>query len=71
MNSILLVEDDPILGEGLVLSLQLDGHNVDWARTIASGKDKWSSTKHFDLVLLDMGLPDGQGIDLCREIRTD
>ena len=70
MNSILLVEDDPILGEGLVLSLQLDGHNVDWAKSIASGKDKWS-TKHFDLVLLDMGLPDGQGIDLCREIRTD
>jgi two-component system OmpR family response regulator len=68
MSSVLLVEDDPILGEGLVLSLQLEGHNVDWAKTLSSGKEKWSS-KQFDLVLLDMGLPDGEGIDLCREIR--
>lgn len=68
MNSILLVEDDPILGEGLVLSLQLEGHNVDWAKSISSGQEKWSS-KQFDLVLLDMGLPDGIGLDLCRMIR--
>ncbi len=68
MNSILLVEDDPILGEGLVLALQLEGFNVDWAKTIASGREKWQS-KQFDLVLLDMGLPDGEGITLCREIR--
>ena len=68
MNSILLVEDDPLLGEGLVLSLQLEGYTVDWAKTLNSGREKFNS-KNFNLVILDMGLPDGLGIELCREIR--
>lgn len=71
MNSkLLLVEDDPILGEGLVLSFQLEGLTVDWAKTLRDGREKYNNSI-FDMVVLDMGLPDGRGIDLCQEIRKE
>lgn len=69
-SKLLLVEDDPILGEGLVLSLQLEGLTVDWAKTLRDGREKYNQSS-FDLVILDIGLPDGLGLELCREIRTE
>ncbi len=66
--NILLVEDDPILGEGLVISLKLEGCNVLWAKSLAEGK-MFFSNGDFQLVVLDIGLPDGPGTELCKHIR--
>ena len=68
-NKILLVEDDPVLGEGLVLSLTLEGYEVTWAKNFKDGLENFS-VKSFHLVVLDIGLPDGLGTNLCREIRS-
>lgn len=67
-KSLLLVEDDPILGEGLVISFKLEGYQIAWGKTLAEGK-KLYDDGNFDLVILDIGLPDGPGTDLCRMIR--
>ena len=66
---ILLVEDDPILGEGLALSLKLEGYEVEWMKTIQSGLTAFE-VQTPDLAVLDINLPDGSGLELCRSIRT-
>lgn len=65
---LLLVEDDPILGEGLTLGLKLEDYEVFWEENIKSAQ-LILSKKQFDLIILDIGLPDGQGTDLCKTIR--
>lgn len=67
-KSLLLVEDDPVLGEGLVLSFKLEGYQITWAKTLAEGK-KFYSDSAPDLIVLDIGLPDGPGTELCRLVR--
>lgn len=59
---ILLVEDDSTLGEGLKKSLSKN-YEVDWAPKFAEAK-KLLAAKSFELVILDLGLPDGYGMDL-------
>ena len=61
-KSLLLVEDDPILGEGLMISLKLEGYQIEWGKTLAEGK-KLFDAGNFDLIILDIGLPDGHGTD--------
>lgn len=65
---ILMVEDDPILGKGLLISLDLEGYKVDWGKSYHEGIEKFKN-QVFDLVLLDIGLPDKPGTELCRSIR--
>jgi DNA-binding response OmpR family regulator len=65
---ILLVEDDPMLGEGLNISLKLDSYEVVWKKTVTDGLEAFTSEK-FDLAILDINLPDGYGTDLCKTIR--
>ena len=65
---ILLVEDDESLGAGLVGVLAADGHEVRWAQSGAQTR-KLLADAAPDLVLLDLGLPDVDGLDLCAEIR--
>ncbi len=68
MAAIMLVEDDYTIG-GLVLSaLRSDGHNVAWVRTGADAS-RVAVRGPVDMVLLDLGLPDVDGLDLCRELR--
>lgn len=76
---LLLVEDDPMLGAALRQGLQQDGHAVDWARTRAEADTAWLASTDFsltyDAVVLDLGLPDGAGVDLlgkarARQVRT-
>ena len=67
---ILLVEDDQGLGEGLVESLTQQGHEVFWAHTGRAGLDVVEAGEPFDLVLLDLGLPDMDGIRVCRRLRA-
>ena len=67
---ILLVEDDGLLGDGLRTGLRGDGHAVDWV-TGCGAATAALATEPFDLVVLDLGLPDGDGLDLLRRLRRE
>ena len=58
---LLLLEDDPTLGEGLQDFLQSDGYVVDWCTSIAQAKTLVNEP--YDAWLLDWQLPDGSGLD--------
>ncbi len=68
MSSILLVEDDSVLSYSIEYTLKNDGFNVVRAAKIAEAR-KFYYEQNFDLILLDVKLPDGTGFDLCNEIR--
>lgn len=65
---ILLVEDDPAIAEPMCYALQREGWQVHW-QTTAQGALELLSTQVFDCLILDVGLPDMDGFDLCRRIR--
>lgn len=65
MAKILIAEDDKALNDGIVLSL--GEHDLLQAYTLAEAQSLWDSS--VDLVILDMNLPDGSGLDFCRQIR--
>lgn len=67
---LLLVEDDATLAKVLVRGLTEEGHAVDHAPTMARA-DEDLSVNDYDLVVLDLGLPDGDGLELCRRIRSE
>jgi two-component system OmpR family response regulator/two-component system response regulator QseB len=66
---VLLVEDDRMIGEGIRTALKQDGHAVDWLR---DGNSAETALGHqeFDVVLLDLGLPGKDGLDLLRSLRA-
>lgn len=66
---VLLVEDDPSLGGVVQRGLIEDGHAVDLERTLA-GARRAVAINPYHLVVLDLGLPDGDGLALCRELRA-
>jgi DNA-binding response OmpR family regulator len=68
MNHILIVEDDTALSNGIVLALKEDHCTFVQAYDIAAAK-KQLKTNFFHLVILDVNLPDGNGLDLLAEIR--
>lgn len=68
MANLLLVEDDTTLSLGIVYSLEKEGYNVDKVNTVKSAKGIINE-KEFDLIILDIGLPDGDGFELCKYIR--
>lgn len=68
--TILLVEDDATLRRSLLVGLADQGYAVQSASHIASAR-KLLSEQRVDLVLLDLGLPDGNGLDLLRELREE
>ncbi|WP_044040335.1 response regulator transcription factor [Clostridium bornimense] len=67
---ILLIEDDETLSMGIEYSLKNEGYEVSIANNIEEGR-KATSNEIFDLILLDVTLPDGNGYDFCREIRNN
>jgi len=69
MRKILLVEDDVSLGETLKERLSKE-YEVFWAQTYHSAKDILGSEPNLDLVILDVGLPDGTGFDVAEFIRA-
>lgn len=66
MKKILLIEDDSSLGPALEKSLTSEGFKVELLTTLAEAKE--ANFSKFDLILLDWMLPDGQGIDLLKNI---
>jgi DNA-binding response OmpR family regulator len=69
MTRLLVVEDDVTIGRALRSSLIVHGHQVDWCTTGADALVA-STDGPYDLVLLDLGLPDVDGVDLCRDLRS-
>lgn len=67
---ILLVEDDAILGEAVRDHVTLQSHAVDWMMTITDAQAALDTTS-YGMVLLDLRLPDGRGIDLLRTYRSE
>lgn len=68
MKRILLVEDDLSLIKGLSFAIKKQGYDLNIARTNREANAIWLDTK-FDLVVLDVFLPDGSGFDICKKIR--
>ena len=65
---ILLVEDDPMLGEAICRSLTQASHAVDWVRDGIQASEHWQATP-CDLVLLDLGLPKRDGLEVLKDGR--
>ena len=68
MQKILLLEDDISLADGLTFALKKQGYEVDKKRTVAEAKTAWTGGV-YDLLILDVSLPDGSGFDFCRSVR--
>ena len=68
MKRIFFVEDDLSLINGLSFAIKKQGYETDIARTYLEAEKMWINGK-YDLVILDVSLPDGSGYDLCKNIR--
>jgi DNA-binding response OmpR family regulator len=66
---ILVVEDDATIGKALTATLETEGHAVVWCETAETARQSAVSEAPA-LVLLDLGLPDRDGVELCRELRS-
>lgn len=70
ITSILIIEDDRFIGEMYVRSLIREGYEVDW---VVSGTQGYAAAtaKRYDLILLDIMLPEAQGTDVLSKLRND
>ena len=66
---ILLIEDDAVLGAAVRDQMAADGHSVDWVQRLDAA-DHAIAGVPYDLVLLDLMLPDGRGIPFLRRLRA-
>lgn len=66
---ILIVEDEPTIADTLVYALKTEGFSPEWCATGAAGLAALAAGG-FALVVLDVGLPDGSGFDVCKAIRA-
>ena len=71
MNRILLLEDDVSVIDGLVYSLKKNEFDVEVARTVCEAKQYLSELDRYDLLILDVTLPDGTGFDICEKVRKE
>lgn len=65
---ILVVEDEPSIADNVVFALKAEGFGVEW-RTLGEEGVQLVAEGGFDLVVLDVGLPDGSGFERCKQIR--
>lgn len=68
MKRLFLLEDDLSLINGLSFAIKKQGYDIDVARTTLEADALWAKG-NYDLVILDVSLPDGSGFDFCRKIR--
>lgn len=66
--NILLIEDDESLNRGISFKLEKEGFNIFSATCLKEGRDIFYD-KSIDLIILDVGLPDGDGFQFCKEVR--
>ena len=69
-HKILIIEDEPDIRKTLEYNISREGYKVVCASSLSNGKEQINSSD-FSLILLDLMLPDGSGLDLCREIKSD
>jgi len=67
---ILIIEDEPDIRKTLEYNISREGYKVVSVSSLSEGKEQINSSD-FSLILLDLMLPDGSGLDLCREIKSD
>lgn len=67
---LLLVEDDPMIGDGVQRGLRQEGHTVDWVRDGSTAERAIAEGVH-EMLLLDLGLPGKSGFDLLAALRCD
>lgn len=67
---LLLVEDDLDLGDSLLAALQVEGYRVQWLRRLAEARSVLHESLP-DLIILDLGLPDGEGHALLQDLRIE
>ncbi len=70
MNRLLLLEDDISLVDGLQYSLERSGFALDVARTLKEARGRLGGGHPYDLLILDVALPDGTGFEICEEVRA-
>lgn len=68
MATVWIIEDDALIGQGLHRTLDAEGHVVALAPSLQSARALVGTP---DVVLLDLGLPDGDGVELCRQLVAD
>uniref|UniRef100_UPI003F494BE7 response regulator n=1 Tax=Cupriavidus yeoncheonensis TaxID=1462994 RepID=UPI003F494BE7 len=66
---VLLIEDEPWLGEAVRDQIEKDGHPTDFVASLAEAR-RHLAAANYDLILLDLLLPDGRGLDFLRELRA-
>lgn len=66
---VLLIEDDTVIGSAVREQIEDGGHSVDWAQRLDGAQDALASAS-FDLILLDLMLPDGRGISFLKGLRA-
>lgn len=69
-NKILVVEDNEMIIKGLKYTLEQEKFDVEFAKNASEAEDKIYSNK-FDLIILDVSLPDGNGFDICKNIKSN
>src|SRR3954467_14871540 len=69
MPNLLVVEDDAAIGSVLESTLRLHGYQVCWCRDGRAAQQA-AEAGDFDLVLLDLGLPDLDGVEVCRRLQA-
>jgi DNA-binding response OmpR family regulator len=67
---LLLVEDDSIIAKNIIIFLKRKGYSIDLSESIEEAYDK-ALSEDYDLIILDRGLPDGDGISLINKIRSE
>lgn len=65
---LLLIEDDDAIAKSVIASLSSAGNDVKRVSSYEEGLES-ATTGHFDAILLDLGLPDGDGLDLAKQLR--
>ena len=70
MSRVLLVDDDPRLLRILSLYLEMEGHEVYCAHGAAAAWELLASAEPFDIAILDVMMPNVDGIELCRQMRS-
>ena len=67
-QKIIIIEDEPAVAENILYALETDVFDPQWCSTVGDGR-KALEEKAFDLLILDVGLPDMSGFEFCKELR--